>query len=83
MSFAVCCDGGEACWTAEVECFSAVCMHEAGVAGGSGGKEKSCACEGMLEGAGSGVLGGEVGGGVGNLKKGEGGLPGEEPKGEA
>ena len=48
-----------------MECFSAVCMHEAGAAGDSGGKEKSCACEGMLEGAGSGVLGGEIGGGVG------------------
>ena len=32
---------------------------------------------------GPGFFGGEIGGGVGNLKKGEGGLPGEEPKGEA
>ena len=30
-----------------------------------------------------GFLCGEIGGGVGNLKRGEGGLLGEEPKGEA
>ena len=82
VSFAMCCDGVEAFWTAKMVCSSAVCMLEAGAAGGSGGKGKTCACEGAHAGAGAGALGGEIGGGVGNLKKGERGLLGEEPQGE-
>ena len=82
VPFTVSCDGEEAFCTAEMVGSSAVCMHEAGAAGGSGGKGKTCACEGVHSGAGAGALGGEIGGGVGNLKEGERGLLGEEPRGE-